>query len=129
MAAVSSVSTFEPRAFERFLLEPMYTTVTVRRAEDMSLRTHDGHAYDISEAGVRIELDEPLAVGEQVAMTLGLPGEKRAICVSGRVVWVHDELDDAAARRLAVVFTRFGSPQDHARLVGHLGNTWHRRSA
>ena len=40
---------FDDRAFERFQLAPMYTSVTVRRIEAMAMQAVEGHAYDVSE--------------------------------------------------------------------------------
>jgi hypothetical protein len=126
---VSTANTFDVREYERFQLEPMYTGVTVQRVEGMALRAIEGHAYDVSEAGIRIELDEPLEVNERVAVTISLAGSAACIAASARVVWVHDAEDDPAARRMALEFTQFRSPDDHARLLGHLGTRLHRRCA
>ena len=111
----------ELRRYERFRLEPMYTSVTVQRVEGMKLQTIEGHAYDISEAGARIELDEALPVGERIGLCLRLPGESRSIFASGRVVWVHDAEDDPGPRRMAVEFTRFLGAEDQSRLMRHVG--------
>jgi len=119
--------TFSIREYDRLQLEPMYTSVTVQRAEGMSLRSVEGHAYDVSEAGIRIELDDVLTVGEPVSMSLRLGAE--IIFVSGRVVWVNDEIDDPGARRAAIQFTSFSSAGDRDRLVRHLGPGHRRRSA
>jgi Tfp pilus assembly protein PilZ len=114
---------FNHRRFERFRLEPMYTSVRVERDTGLADRSDlDGHAYDISEAGVRIELDEPLESDERVAVTLGLPHDPDEIRVSGRVVWVNDPSDDPAARRMAVEFTEFDTDGDRVRLTRHLGS-------
>jgi hypothetical protein len=108
------------RQYERFRLQPMYTAVNVEshgRSEVIQ-----GHAYDISEAGVRLELDEPLDPGEDVQVEIRLPGEATSIGVSATVLWVHGPDDDPAARRLALRFTAFRGPRDHARLVRFLGS-------
>ena len=120
-------TSFNDRAFERFTLAPMYTQVTVTRVAAMTMESIEGHAYDVSEAGVRIELDTPLDVDELVTIELRLPGEAAAIFVSGRVVWVNDADDDPGPRRLAIEFTHFLSEADRDRLLRHLGfGTWRR---
>ena len=118
---------FSIREHDRFRLEPMYTSVTLQRAQGMSLRSVEGHAYDVSLAGVRIELDDPLTVGEPVSLTLRFGGE--AIHASGLVVWVNDEADDPGARRSAIRFTSFSTAADRDRLARSIGRTPHRRSA
>ena len=120
-------TSYNDRAFDRFELTPMYTQVTVTRVDAMAMQAIDGHAYDISEAGVRIELDTPVRVDERVTVELRLPGEDAAIFASGRVVWVNDADDDPGPRRLAIEFSRFLSEDDRDRLVRHLGfGTWRR---
>jgi len=118
-------TSFNDRAFDRFELTPMYTQVTVTRIDAMTIERIDGHVYDVSEAGVRIELDTPVCVDERVTVELRLPAETAAIFATGRVVWVNDAADDPGPRRLAIEFTRFLSDADRDRLVRHLGfGTW-----
>ena len=120
---------FEHRAQPRLRLQPMYSSVTVQRVQGLTLQSIDGHAYDISLSGVRLELDEPMAVGERLAICLRLPGEPHSIFASGRVVWTHDTNDDPGARRLALQFTRFLSDTDRERLVRYLGTEPQRMAA
>ncbi len=117
------------RSYDRFRLEPMYTSVTVRRVHDMKMERFDGHAYDVSEVGARVEIDAALEANEDIAISLGLPGVEREIVASGRVIWVADDSDDPAARRTAVQFVRFATPEDRARLLRYLGTAGLRRSA
>lgn len=117
------------RSYDRFRLEPMYTSVTVRRVCAMRMERLEGHAYDVSEVGVRVELDAVLRVGEDVAIAVGLPGAEREVVASGRVIWVTDDADDPAARRAAIQFIRFATPDDRNRLVRYLGSAGLRRSA
>jgi hypothetical protein len=112
---------FKRRAYERLRLDPMYTSVTVQRIDGLSVQRIEGHAYDISMSGARIELDEPLCVSDPVALCFRLPGENTSVFVSGSVVWLNDEDDDPCARRIAVRFSRFLSDRDRARLVRYLG--------
>ena len=110
------------RKHERFRLEPMYTSVSVQCSDRGSHRTLEGHAYDVSESGVRIELDEPIEPGARVAVCLRLPGENANVFAAGRVVWLHDEMDDPGARRMAIRFTRFLTDTDRIRLLNYLGS-------
>ncbi len=121
--------TEELRLHERLPLEPMYTSVTVQRIDGMVLKSIEGHAYDISESGARIELDEPLYQSERIAVCLRLPGNSTSVFASGRVVRVHDEEDDPGARRVAVQFSRFLSAEDLARLRRYIGGNHTQRAA
>ena len=117
------------RAYERFRIEPMYSSVTVQRVLDMTMRKLEGHAYDISEVGTRLELDEALEVGEHVSLCLRLPGETESIFVAGEVIWVHDELDDPGPRRMAIQFAHFLSEDDRKHLLRYLGSQALQRAA
>src|SRR5262249_25028413 len=91
------------------------------RPADLSQPHLEGHIYDISEGGARIELDQPLAVGETVAVDLDLPGINDPISAAGDVVWVNDDQDDPGPRRMAGVFARSESAADRLRLLVYLG--------
>lgn len=113
------------RVHPRFTLTPGYTPVEVRFLGDTEFST-TGHAYDISEGGVRFELDQPIAPGQGVAMKIMLPslagatrGPGRAIFVFANVVWLEDE-DEPAPYRMAAVFTGFARAEDQARLRAEL---------
>ena len=108
------------RGHERIRMQPMYTAVTAcpsDRGDDLRL---EGHVYDISKGGVRIELDEPLDPGEVVALHLILPGAASAVEASASVVWVHDEHDDPGPRRMALRFTGFPNNADRDRLGDYI---------
>ncbi len=101
-------------------MQPMYTAVTAcpsDRGDDLRL---EGHVYDISMGGVRIELDQPLDPGEVVALRLALPGAPSVVEASGSVVWVHDEHDDPGPRRMALQFTGFPNTADRDRLGDYI---------
>lgn len=119
----------ERRRHERHRLEPMYTAVSIQRVEGMVVQTMEGHAYDISLGGARIELDEPMNAGDRVALSLRLPGELTCVYVCGRVIWVNDDDDDPGPRRLAVQFTRFLTDDDRTRLLRYMSATSTRRAA
>jgi uncharacterized protein (TIGR02266 family) len=107
------------RTDERFVIAPMYSAVVARRMEAQG-DAMQGHAYDISAGGIRIELDQPLPLGERISMMLRLPGELTGFEASGEVVWVHDDQDDPGPRRMALRFADFSSPSDRQRLAAFL---------
>ena len=108
------------RGHERIRVQPMYTAVTAcRSAQDADLRL-EGHVYDISKGGIRIELDEALDPGEVVALHLELPGAPTVVEASASVVWVHDVHDDPGPRRMALKFTGFPKNTDRDRLGDYI---------
>jgi c-di-GMP-binding flagellar brake protein YcgR len=98
----------------------MYTAVTARRGH-ASIAKLQGHVYDISASGVRIELDEALQPGECVVLDLDLPGAATSVHASASVVWVNDPHDDPGPRRMALRFTSFSDGADRDRLIDYLG--------
>lgn len=135
---MSTLRITERRQFPRFVLEPMYTPLAVRRLEsDDSVGAFDveGHAYDISEGGVRFELDKPLRPGTRIAMQITLPslndgdiGPGRTILVFANVVWL-DEDDQIAPYKMAAVFTHFARAGDRDRLVRQFASGRYRAAA
>ena len=125
----ATIHQIDHRQHQRFRLQPMYTSVVVQRVRGLRVDREEGHAYDISESGVRLELDSALDPGEVVALQVTLPGQIEPILVNGSVVWVHSDEDDPAARRLAVRFTDFTTDEDHQRLISFLGHGAHRQAA
>jgi len=123
------MSNLDNRRFERFRVEPMYSSVSVQTAGDMKVRNGQGHLYEVSEAGVRIEIDEALAPGTSVSLDMRLPGEVESIFVTGRVIWCADPEDDPGARRMGVCFTQFATPAGRAQLGRYLGSGYARRAA
>lgn len=115
------------RRHARFALNPAYTEALVRlQSEDHFTRT--GHVHDISEGGVRFEVDVPIEPGTPIALQIPLPqtprayedhdGPGRAIFVLGNVVWCNaDEPGPASA---AVAITRFARDTDRDRLMNRL---------
>lgn len=99
----------------------MYTTVEATCAANAAGEAMHGHAYDISEGGARIELDEPLPEGEPLEVRFTLPGETRDVQAHADVVWVNPEEDDPGPRRMALKFTDFVTQADRDRLVRFLG--------
>lgn len=122
-------SNIDQRQFERFTLSPMYSSVTAKRNDSETSKELYGHAYDVSEAGVRFELDEAIDPGVSISVDITLPGTQSTVSATGDVVWVNDELDDPGPRRLAIQFTKFRSNEDRFRLLNYLGSAQVRRAA
>ncbi len=127
----SSESGSERRRHARFKVVPMYTTVHVRRdAKVMPIAGDlDGHLYDISEGGVRFELDEALPEGERVRIEIGLPGCRRLIDAWGKIVRVNSEDDDPGPRRMALMFDTFVDQASRDELHHYLSQRWLERAA
>lgn len=117
------------REHPRFMLPPMHAPVTIQRIELGSLRPLEGHAYNVSERGLRFEIDEVLEPNEYVAFRLTLPQESCLVSGRGRVVWVADDLDDPGPRRAGLLIETFEDPRDAARLTRMFGSGALQRAA
>ena len=117
------------REFERIRVQPMYTAVTACSSSKERSPRLEGHVYDISQGGVRIELDDPLDLGEIVSLQLDLPGTDAAVQAAAKVVWIHDDQDDPGPRRMALRFTEFLNSSDRSRLVDYIDRERGRRAA
>jgi len=106
----------------------MYSSVQAERCAGDPMKL-EGHAYDVSEGGIRIELDEPLAIGEQLRIVIDLPFAGRAVRGEGKVVWINDACDDPGPRRMALAFTGFESSEDRDRLASCLRSGLQRAAA
>jgi hypothetical protein len=107
----------ERRQHERYVLPHMYTAMAIIHSRALRLERLEGHAYDISESGIRFELDEPLPPGEEIAFQLELPAGAGTVSGTGRVVRLFDELDDPGPRRMAIAITRYNTCDDRIRLL------------
>ncbi|MEO0511685.1 MAG: PilZ domain-containing protein [Planctomycetota bacterium] len=127
----------ERRRFERFDVRPMYTPIAVRLLDETDF-TMEGHAYDVSEGGVRFDLDRPVAPGTPVVIRLdlriaesGVPrtgGPGRAVFVFSNTVWLDDsELPGEVS--LAAAFTRFAHAGDRERLLQQFASGQYLRRA
>lgn len=120
--------TFNRRRHERFTLAPMYTSITARRRGDG--RACTGHAYDVSESGLRIELDDDgIRPGEAVDLELNVAGDDLDVNATVEVVRLFETDDDPGPRRMGVTFRRFRTPGDRDRLVRWLGSGHLQRAA
>lgn len=80
----------------------------------------EGHAYDVSESGLKFELEQGIRVGEPLDLELHMPGAGGVVRLTGRVVRVFDELDDPGPCRMAVQVDSFHNEAHRARLLGHI---------
>jgi len=122
------------RTFPRFQLQAMYTPLSIR-ALDSETFDNEGHAYDISEGGVRFEADQPVKPGTRVAMQITLPNLNqreiepgRTVLVFANVVWLEDE-DEPGPYKMAAVFTHFARAQDKDRLLRQFATGRYRAAA
>ncbi len=123
MSATRTGDGRERRKFARFKVMPMYTRVHVR-SHDHDGPQLDGHVYDISEGGIRFELDEPLPEGERVSLEINLPGCQKLIKAWGNIVRVNDADDDPGPRRMALHFGGFSDEGSKLALARYLGQGW-----
>lgn len=120
----------ERRVHERLPVAPMYSAVEAKPVSSPSLAgVIEGHVYDVSLGGARIELDDDVAIGEDLQLDLRLPAEHAPVRVIGSVVRRYDEDDDPVARRLGIRFERFVEPADELRLRRYLHQTDRRLAA
>jgi hypothetical protein len=119
----------ERRQHERYVLPHMYTAITVMHADGLRLQRYEGHAYDISESGIRFELDTPLQPGEPVSFQIELPGGGGAVNGTGRIVRLFDEQDDPGPRRMALSIARYATSDDRHRLLRMIGSGQLQRAA
>lgn len=111
----------ESRVHPRRALPLGYCAVSVRRGGVGPTLT--GHAYDISMGGVRFELDEPLLEGEQVELTVHLPGRHPVtIHAHGEVVRMHDEPDEIGPVRMGARFRGRMRQPDLNALAGYVNH-------
>jgi hypothetical protein len=125
------------RRHERFAAVPMYTGVVAERPEAPG-EPLDGHVYDISEGGVRFELDRAIAPGSAVTLRIDLPRwmpaaigdadgqagaavlvEPKPVEVLASVIWIDDDGVPGPVR-MAATFTAFLDAGDRERLLGTL---------
>ncbi len=114
----------EARSNPRLRLPAMYTLLRVRHVGDPRYRW-TGHIYDISNSGMRFELDAPLPAGTQVEVRGMLPGIHQVVTfhATGRIVRLHDD-QEVGPIRMGMTFTRFNHDIDRQRLniyINHSG--------
>ncbi|MCE9618747.1 MAG: PilZ domain-containing protein [Planctomycetes bacterium] len=103
----------ERRGNQRFTLRPDVSRVVVH----CDKVPFEGHAYDISNCGIRLELDEALQVGKRIDIDLYTTGTFKEIRFSGVVTRIFDEIDDPGPRRMGIEITKFTDKEDEKRLI------------
>ncbi len=104
----------------RFRLPAMYTFVRVRPKGDERY-CWAGHIYDVSESGMRFEIDEPLQAGQEIEVRAMLPGTSHiTFNATGKVVRLHDDSDEAGPICMGMAFDSFTRRIDRKRLTSYL---------
>ncbi len=116
------------RNAERFRLGTGLVRVVVAAHGDTpsTKGVFEGHAYDLSHNGIRLELDDELPVDTPVEVELFMPGSCEPVRVVGAVARVFDQLDDPGPRRMGIQVVNGATPRDWERLerlldIGSLG--------
>jgi hypothetical protein len=122
------------RASHRFALAPMLSPVTVQRVRGGKMETLTGHAYDISESGMRIEVDGPVRAGERLNVSVALPGDavndsQRLVSAACEVVWTTDCEDDPVSPREGLRILRYLDSHSASRVREWCGDRWLRLAA
>ena len=111
-----NTETLNRRNAERFKLGTALVAVVVgahgRTAETKGF--FEGHAYDVSHDGIRIELDSTLPVGTPVEVEMHMPG-MGAMRLIGEVAREFDEIDDPGPRRMGIHVVRGATAADMTR--------------
>lgn len=133
MPTTTGQASVNRRRFERFLLSAAYTPVVVRTLDEKGL-TLEGHSYDLSEGGLKFEVDEEIKPGTPVSVQITVPapvaaagGGARTVTALGSVVWA--ESDEPGPVVTGAVFTCFPRDGDKESLLKHLGAGVLRRAA
>lgn len=115
------------RRHPRFAVTPSYTPARMRLLSETDF-ARSGHVYDISEGGVKFEMDIPVEPGTPVAMEIMLPeragtmmdidGPGRAVFLIGNVIWC--DADEPGPAQMALATTRFARAGDRERLMRRL---------
>jgi hypothetical protein len=106
------------RNAERFRLGTgLVRVVVAAHGETSSSKgVFEGHAYDVSHNGIRLELDQDLPVETPVEVELHMPGNTDPLRLVGAVARVFDELDDPGPRRMGIQVVNGATPRDWERL-------------
>lgn len=113
----------EARRQPRIKVPPAYTLVRVR-PEGTENYCWTGYIYDISDSGMRFELDAPVEPGTRLEVRAMLPGnEHTSFDASGMVVRIHDDEDDMHGPvRMGMFFDHFATNTDERKLKRYLIN-------
>jgi hypothetical protein len=110
----------EARLHPRLRLPAMYTLLRVKRKGETRYN-QTGFIYDISQTGMRFELDEPMELGTELEFRALLPGSNTTtFCAKGTLVRRHDDFEEVGPVRMALHFESFKSTIDRARLEQYI---------
>ena len=102
----------EFRQSSRLKLSAMYSSIHVRPRHSRQF-CWSGHIYEVSDAGLRFELDHPVALGKPVDVRATLPGRNATtVNLSGRIVRYHDDPDDPGPIRVGMKIDSFSTEDD-----------------
>lgn len=119
----------ERRESPRYQLPAMYTLVRVR-AKGNARYTWLGYIYDISQTGMRFELDSALQPGTEIEVRAMLPGfYHTTFQASGKVVRVHDDAECRGPMRMGMNFEGFARDSDRQRLNRYLSQPAMKKAA
>ncbi len=110
----------EARLHPRLRLPAMYTLLRMKRKGEARYN-QTGFIYDISQTGMRFELDEPMEIGTELEFRALLPGSNTTtFCAKGTLVRRHDDFEEVGPVRMALHFEKFNSSIDRAKLAEYI---------
>ena len=116
-------SVAESRQSPRVKLPAMYTLIRVR-PQGQERYCWTGHIYDISETGIRFELDRALKPGSTIDFRAMLPGPYHVtVNLSGKVVRLHDDDELPGPSRMGAEIDQANSPVERQKLSEYLDHS------
>jgi len=110
----------EARQSPRVRVSAPYTFLRLREP-GVARYAWTGYVYDLSELGMRFEVDDPLPAGQRLEIRALLPGpEQVQFQASGVVVRRHDEANELGPVRMGLRFEEFKSDADRDRLHAYV---------
>ncbi len=116
------------RRHARFALPPMYSPVEVTCPGVSTSEPLVGHAYDAGAGGLWFEVDDKLEVGDDIKLSVVIPGLRTPIEASASIVRVEGE-DDLPPYRVGVEFQAFRTALDGLRYAQALSQRRPRAAA
>jgi hypothetical protein len=114
----------DARQYPRLKLQAMYTLVRVRPAGTKRYQW-TGYIYDISQTGMRFEVDGAIPPGTKVDICALLPGAHHTTFeATGHIVRMHDDDDlDIGPVRMGMTFDSFARELDEMVLDNYLAES------
>lgn len=110
----------EARQSPRLRLPAMYTLIRLRKKGD-SRFNYTGYIYDISQTGMRFELDDPMTPGTELEFRALLPGSQTTtFSASGHLVRMHDDMEEPGPVRMAIKIDKFKTVVDRDMLKQYI---------